>query len=697
MSMSVTLAAIVQTVTSDDRLIISVPTSPQGLPGFSAKTDIQIVIGLSSASQYGYQPIEFTARLQRPAASGRQVRIRFHVGSWNNRGRAMWLDQALTIEKGKIEATAQTLIPQYQDWQLCGWETTVDGEPDEQLSPDDVMCSQQQAGFGVSALMASRGGSPWPLQATLQLVGNGVNSLRVRNPSALPTTWIGYSTIDVVVFPADELPRFASSRPRQFTALARWVRAGGNLWIVSVGPRWQKLPAVESALGHRTSATGGASASDADEADSAIIRRGWRFVPLGDRAMEPLEGALLLSGYDVGEAEAKAPTAALPLANQLGGGPVNSPTTSKEHFAVRAFGLGTVTAFRHATLGSSFEPETVAAIQQSLLGARLMSVSRHGNKPDEANADFNNWLIPGVGVAPIGQFQILISLFVLAIGPLNYWWLKRRGKLPLLLATAPAAAVLVTLALMSYGVLGDGLGVRVRARSFTLLDQTSGESTTWGRVSYYAGINPRRGLSMPSDAVVYPIPSPWSMGRYGQGASLERTIAWTDAQELSRGWLPSRTTTQYLAINARASKKRLDLQLVKGEMQVDNRLGAAVTHLVVQDRKGQLFWLEALPAGARGLAKHADPLKLSGSIRQLFSDNYPEFPPGAETSSYGGYPDIVLSRGMLEAQIEAINSPIVQRWTNGSYIAVTDRAIELEFGVDDVSEEASFHVLRGLW
>jgi hypothetical protein len=185
------------------------------------------------------------------------------------------------------------------------------------------------------------------------------------------------------------------------------------------------------------------------------------------------------------------------------------------------------------------------------------------------------------------------------------------------------------------------------------------------------------------------------MGRYG--ASLERTIAWTDAQELSRGWLPSRTTTQYLAVNARASKKKLDVRPVKGGMQVDNRLGAELSHLVVQDRKGKLFWLEALPAGARGLAKPADPLKLSGRIRQLFSDNYPEFPPGAEISSYGSYAGIVLSRGMLESQIEAINSPVVQRWTNGSYIAITDRAIELEFGVDDVSEEASFHVLRGLW
>ena len=163
-------------------------------------------------------------------------------------------------------------------------------------------------------------------------------------------------------------------------------------------------------------------------------------------------------------------------------------------------------------------------MQRSLLMPRLAWAMRHGNKPDEANVEFNNWLIPGVGVAPVGQFQFLISLFVLVIGPLNYWWLKRRKKLPMLLATVPAAAAVVTLLLLSFGVLADGLGVRVRARSLTMLDQTAGEAATWARLSYYAGINPRDGLALPRDTVVYPIMSTWARARSWRGATPQRTI-----------------------------------------------------------------------------------------------------------------------------------------------------------------------------
>ena len=67
-------------------------------------------------------------------------------------------------------------------------------------------------------------------------------------------------------------------------------------------------------------------------------------------------------------------------------------------------------------------------------------------------------------------FQVLITLFVLAIGPVNFYLLKRWHKLNLLLITVPASAAVVTLALLSYAVFSDGFGVRARTRSFTEIE-----------------------------------------------------------------------------------------------------------------------------------------------------------------------------------------------------------------------------------
>jgi hypothetical protein len=303
-----------------------------------------------------------------------------------------------------------------------------------------------------------------------------------------------------------------------------------------------------------------------------------------------------------------------------------------------------------------------------------------------------------VGEAPVGQFQFLISLFVIAIGPLNYWWFKRRKKLPMLLVTVPAAATIVTLMLLSVGVLADGLGVRVRARSLTLLDQTAGEATTWSRQTYYAGISPRDGLAMSRDSVVYPILSPWSERRGWSRNSVKRSIAWDDKQRLTSGWLASRTPTQYLTVATRPSAKRLVLRNDAAGLSIVNRLGVAVTHLVVQDHDGKTYWCEGLEPDAGRIVPAVESRDVSIKLRRLFLDHYPEFPAGAMPTQYN-YNEYgaVLAKNLMEAQLDAMNSPVVRGWVDGGYIAVTDHGVDLDLGVDDAVEEASFHVIRGTW
>jgi hypothetical protein len=106
--------------------------------------------------------------------------------------------------------------------------------------------------------------------------------------------------------------------------------------------------------GRRESAEGGAADDeragtdaelDADEiADSAIERRGWMFVPLNERQLEPIEGALVLSGYDLGDSKPPAPNK--DIIGTVAALVAKSAATSKPYFAVRPHGLGAIAAFR---------------------------------------------------------------------------------------------------------------------------------------------------------------------------------------------------------------------------------------------------------------------------------------------------------------------------------------------------------------
>ena len=60
--------------------------------------------------------------------------------------------------------------------------------------------------------------------------------------------------------------------------------------------------------------------------------------------------------------------------------------------------------------------------------------------------------------------------------------------------TVPAAALLITGALLMYGMLSDGFDTRVRSLSITYLDQPHSEAATWNRLSYYAAFAPGDGL-----------------------------------------------------------------------------------------------------------------------------------------------------------------------------------------------------------
>ncbi len=195
---------------------------------------------------------------------------------------------------------------------------------------------------------------------------------------------------------------------------------------------------------------------------------------------------------------------------------------------------------------------------------------------------------------------MLITLFVVLIGPFNYWILKRYKRLQLLVLTVPLSAGVATVALFAYAIVSDGFATKVRVRSYTTIDQRRGEAACWARMSYYAGLAPGKGLTMPADLVMYPILPNWGNDNWG----MNRGMIWNEnAQELIRGWLTSRTPTQYLMVRSRETPYRLDVTSGNGKMQITNRLGTRIESLLVLDDAGKFFSGKGLDSESRSCAR----------------------------------------------------------------------------------------------
>jgi hypothetical protein len=672
--------------------VIELPLSPTGQMVYSKQSDLDLRIDTTWAGIHGYRPVTCLISARSPQTADRQIMVRILAGSFRNDQPAIVVEKEFELPAGELSATARFSVPQYVEWRGIGCETFVDGAKDEELSLRLFPFASSQSGNNFAALLYDDADRvPWRMFRNIR---GGPAELFDSPTGELLHSWMEYSSLDVVVTTLADLKIDHARNPERFPELLKWIRAGGNLWVCSAGKDYQHVPEIEEYLD--------IAAADADPATNlaALIARGWRFPSVGNPNNDALNQYSQL--YSPVEPAEVAKIVAEAGKNQEED--ALQQETSQQWFAVRPVGMGTVTVFAmdHPDLSRGEARELSWAVTQSLLTDRLSWDIRHGNDPDQGNENFNDFLIPDVGAAPVTAFQVLLSLFVLGIGPVNYFFLKGREKLPLLLITVPLAAAVTTVLLLIYGFTSEGFGTMVRARSFTLLDQRAGSAVCWSRLSYFAGMTPSEGLDFPRDTLVYPILPSLRLGDHREMrryANQRRELHWIGSQRLVDGWLASRTPTQYLTITSRDSDKEINFEVREKSIAATNRLGADIQTLVVEGRDGKIYMGERLADGASLELLPVDQVKAMSALRTLLSANEPQFPAGTyESLSLGGGIDLLpFSRNLMETQIAAITSAVSKGWGAGSYIAITDKAVDLSLGLDDIAENSSLHVVRGIW
>ncbi len=718
--------AAVQPCDASSGDITVVPFTRAGKPTFSTQSGLQIQVDSIWSGNRGYRPVRVTASTLKPATADTQITINFRAGNWQNDHRGISVEQDFELSRDATNSTVIFSVPQYVDWNSTSWDVWVDGVKDEQL------CSQRGFSSGtpgaVSVGVFETGRWSWsadPAFLLHSILGSNIDK-QIFDSSSLPSRWIDYSPLDVLVSTTGSLEMLRVISPEKLAELLRWVRSGGNLWIMDIGTDFSVLPDLEKLL--------------APDFGGMVERKekplsDWHFLKPNENGRHRLNDLAKMT-MQIPE-EGSSPSIADSIQN-FDPDLADDSDLWNQLFVVRVFGMGTVVACRDINIkGDSksspnlasplseneygegeneyggFEGEEelgsrykiVAHYRNASISQNLDWATRHGNDPAGGNPNFNNLLIPDVGAAPVFEFQLLISLFVIGIGPVNYWLLKRRNQLPLLLVTVPVAALVATLMLFTYGLLADGIGVRVRVRSMTTLDQRTGEVASWARLSYYAGIAPSEGLQMPVDTVIYPIlPSHSENSTFGRRRiNQQRSLEWNQQQQLTRGWLGSRTPTQYLAITARPTKKHLQFVAKPEQFSVSNHLGTQMLALVVQDQEGNVFVGNSLNAESSAELTPTTYAKAASVIRKLLAENLPQLPAGyveskrSRRSRFSNDYGISMTDSLMELHFEAIVSPVATGWGNGTYLAITSTGIEVPLGVDEVSETCSFHIVRGTW
>ncbi len=576
--------------------------------------------------------------------------------------------------------------------------------------------------------------APWQLGTAP--VGSRTFAWRPR--SQLPRRWIDLSGADLVCIALDDLAALRAEDSEAFRALLEWTASGGNLVVSGVGRQQQRLHVLESLLGLKPPLEGKASGAGWREPAP-----GTRDAPLPAARLFPettfeadVPGSAPVPGdppdLESGPLAEAPPGTARPKSRVRPGSPgvrkkaspdlaakrgPRKPDGGEGRFWLCPYSWGMVVA-----VGSeAIWPGTAIGWRWMLnaLGSdRWLWDRRHGVSVIHDNPEFWNFLIPGVGLAPVAGFEVLITLFVLAVGPVNYLLLRRAKRLHWMVVTVPGSAVLATGLLLVFALLSEGLGTRVRARSITWIDQRQGQAVCWARLSYYAGVAPRGGLRFATDTMVIPY---FAEPRIiSDMLSRRLALAWTGQDQWFRsGWIASRTPTQFVTLRTRPTT--LGLEVVPsagGTWEVRNRLGTHIHRLVLRDWQGRYFQAaEIQPGGSRLLEPMAGAVRLeefrppslgpptselsAWSLRRRWRYGY-RWPPVAddlwwsESESRTSRAESRLASPVTQSPLGGLE-PKPAGLEPGSYVAVVERSPEVEFGTAAAREVASFHLVLGTY
>jgi hypothetical protein len=545
--------------------------------------------------------------------------------------------------------------------------------------------------YGVNGLDAFSTKTAATDSAISRLVDDMPN-LDLLPPNLLPDRWLDYTNIDVLLISRVELQGLKDQFPEKWLALRTWLFAGATLCVYDVGEEFEHRGEIEQLM----------QLDPVSADDQPDLAGGWHepsvkgFTNTIDATKSINGGVTWWQQQQMIQGSTK----------------VTSPPSppKKSPFVVRRAGQGhlvaiaTETPFPGTDYGWNW-------IFNSIPSRNWLPYQRHGVSHYQENMQFWNFLVEGIGRAPVKTFLAMITLFAIVIGPVNYFALHRRGRLYLLLVTVPIGAMLVSGGLFLFAMVGDGLGTRVRLRSYTELDQNEKKSLSWSRQTYYAGFAPSRGLLFPTEAAIYPVEHrPTS---YSGIENTRRELAWTDQQNLMAGYFSSRTMSQFVVVEPQSTAASVQVAESSGSPpEVTNAFGVEIDGLVLRDSQGELFEVDKLAAGQTMTATKIDEGDVAAKWRNRYRATRPAYP---EAFDQQGLDDVtqffssrswrfpsnlappVFETSVMETGIREALDKDFQMLSRRSFVAILSRSPFVSIGVESVSHESGFHVVVGRW
>ena len=238
----------------------------------------------------------------------------------------------------------------------------------------------------------------------------------------------------------------------------------------------------------------------------------------------------------------------------------------------------------------------------------------------DANEKFP--VVDDIGIPVKGLF-VLMLVFTVTIGPVNFLLLGRWKRRIWLLWTTPLLSLLTCLAVFGYMLLSEGWRGTLRSDTFTVLDESSHRATTIGWTAVYSPLTPGDGLHFSYETEV--IPQRMHEGR--RAGIRPCTIDLSQDQHFASGWVEARVPAHFKVRKSEVRRERVAIHREDdGKVSAVNGLGVEIRRLWYADEKGQVFAAAQIAPGARSILspknEELPPLRTETPRALLLNENW---------------------------------------------------------------------------
>ena len=355
----------------------------------------------------------------------------------------------------------------------------------------------------------------------------------VRARDGFPSRWYGFDSVDVVVLDTNDpktLERLHDSTA-QANALVQWVFQGGHL-VVAVGQNWQTV--LDGPLGPLLP---GVPAGRVELSDPGLFDQ---FA--GATANKPLvpinsKTKLQVTKFEDWEKRGGVPDPAMPSATPL---VLRGP-----------YGFGRVTM-----IGLDVDQKPFSSWDdKKLFWDKLLDLRDRGgdstgngrgnavymNQSNEVSSLLFGSLqqFPGVRLVPFGWVAFFVFLYILLIGPGDYFFLRKVVKrMEMTWVTFPLIVITVSGAAYAAAYYFKGTELRINKVDAIDVDQTTGSVRGWSWLTLFSPQNRDYGVGfapLPPDAVAPANPLAATDGPSKSSVNVDVLSSWFGTPDMGGG------------------------------------------------------------------------------------------------------------------------------------------------------------------